>query len=70
MEASKLLHEMRTTAGLTQRELARRAGTTASVICRMEDADYDGHTLAMLRRIATALGRRIEIHAVPVTKVS
>lgn len=70
MEASQLLYEMRTAAGLSQRELAKRVGTTASVICRMEDADYDGHTLAMLRGIAHALGRRIELRAVPVTKAS
>ncbi len=70
MEASQLLYEMRTIAGLSQRELAKRVGTTASVICRMEAADYHGHTLAMLRRIAIALGRRIELHAVPVTKAS
>lgn len=68
--ASQLLHEMRTQAGLSQRELAKRVGTTASVICRMEDADYDGHTLAMLRRIAGAMGKRIELRAVPEKKAS
>jgi hypothetical protein len=31
----------------------------------LEDADYSGHTLHMLNRIASALGRRIELHAVP-----
>jgi transcriptional regulator with XRE-family HTH domain len=56
---------MRTAEGLSQRELAKRIGTTASVICRLEDADYSGHTLQMLNRIASALGRRIELHAVP-----
>ena len=66
IEASQLLYQMRTAAGLSQRELAKQVGTTASVICRMEDADYHGHTLGMLRRIAAALGRRIELHAVPV----
>ncbi len=70
MEASQLLYQMRTGAGMSQRELAKQAGTTASVICRMEDADYDGHTLGMLRRIAAVLGRRIELHAVPVSKAS
>ncbi len=70
MEASQLLYDMRTAAGLSQRALAKRVGTTASVICRMEDADYDGHTIGMLRRIAAALGRRIELRAVPVSKAS
>jgi hypothetical protein len=41
-------------------------GTTASVISRLEDADYEGHSLAMLRRIAAALDKRVEIRFVPV----
>ena len=65
VKAAQLLYDMRTTAVLSQRELAKRVGTTASVICRLEDADYSGHTLQMLNRIASALGRRIELHAVP-----
>jgi ribosome-binding protein aMBF1 (putative translation factor) len=65
VKASQLLYDMRTAAGLSQRELAKRVGTTASVICRLEDADYSGHTLQMLNRVASALGRRIELHAVP-----
>ncbi|MEK7409107.1 MAG: helix-turn-helix domain-containing protein [Acidobacteriota bacterium] len=63
-EIASLLYRLRTAAGLSQRELARRVGTTASVICRLEDADYEGHSLAMLRRIAAALDRRLEIRFV------
>lgn len=59
------IHELRTAAGLSQRELAARIGTTASVICRLEDADYDGHSLSMLRRIADAVGHRVEIRFLP-----
>jgi ribosome-binding protein aMBF1 (putative translation factor) len=66
VEAAQLIYDMRTKAALSQRELAKRVGTTASVICRLEDADYDGHTLAMVRRIATALNRRLELRAVPI----
>jgi ribosome-binding protein aMBF1 (putative translation factor) len=65
VEAAQLLYDMRTKAGLSQRELAKRVGTTASVICRMEDAAYQGHTLGMLRRVAAALERRLELRAVP-----
>jgi hypothetical protein len=36
------------------------------VISRLEDADYDGHLLAMLRRIAAALNKRVEIRFVSV----
>jgi transcriptional regulator with XRE-family HTH domain len=65
VEAAQLVYELRTRAGLSQRELAKRVGTTASVICRMEQADYEG-SLAMLRRVAGALGRRLELRAVPI----
>jgi ribosome-binding protein aMBF1 (putative translation factor) len=63
-EVARQIYDLRTEEGLTQRELARRVGTTASVISRLEASDYEGHSLAMLRRIAQALGRRIEIRFV------
>jgi DNA-binding XRE family transcriptional regulator len=62
---ARKIYELRTRAGLTQRELAKRVGTTASVICLLEDADYAGHSMAMLNRIAAALDRRVEIRFVP-----
>lgn len=55
---------LREKAGLSQRDLAKLVGTTASVICRLEDADYEGHSLAMLRRIAGVLDKRVEIRFV------
>jgi DNA-binding XRE family transcriptional regulator len=60
-EIARKIQLLRTKAGLTQAQLARLVGTTASVICRLEDADYEGHSVAMLRRIAAALDRRVEI---------
>lgn len=61
---ARQIYDLRTKAGLTQQELADRVGTTASVICRLEDADYEGHSLSMLRRIAEAVDKRIEIRFV------
>lgn len=55
---------LRVKAGLTQRQLAKLVGTTPSVICRLENADYEGHSLAMLNRIAAALNQRVEIRFV------
>ena len=62
---ARQIYDLRTEAGLSQRELAKMVGTTASVICRLEDADYDGHSLGMLRRIAAALDKRVQIEFVP-----
>jgi hypothetical protein len=42
----------------------RRVGTSASVICRVQDTDYTGHSLSMLQRIAAALNKRVEIRFV------
>jgi len=64
LDIARKIHELRTKANLSQAELAKRVGTTQSVISRLEDADYDGHSLAMLRRIASALEKRIEIRFV------
>jgi len=67
-EVARKIHALRTRARLTQVEFAKLIGTTASVICRLEDADYEGHSLAMLRRIAGALNQRVEIRFVPVRR--
>jgi DNA-binding XRE family transcriptional regulator len=37
---ARKINALRTEAGLTQRQLAKLVGTTASVICRLENADY------------------------------
>lgn len=65
---ARKLTNLRLRAGLTQRQLASLVGTTASVICRLEDAEYEGHSLAMLNRIAAALKQRVEIRFVPVSQ--
>jgi len=62
------IHDLRTKAGLSQRELAKRIGTTAANICRLENADYQGHSLSMLRRIAAALEMRVEVRFLPIAK--
>ena len=67
-EVARKICRLRTRAGLSQRQLAKLVGTTASVICRLEDADYEGHSLPMLRRIASALDRRVEIRFVSVRR--
>jgi len=63
-QVSRLLFDLRTRAGLTQHELAQRAGTSHSVISRIENDDYQGHSLTLLRRVAAALGKQVEIRFV------
>jgi len=62
---AQMIHDARQEAGLTQRQLAKPVGTTQSVISQLESADYKGHSLSMLRRIATALDRPVEIRLAP-----
>ena len=61
---ARQLYALRQEAGLSQRQLAELVGTQHSVISRLEDDDYEGHSLSMLRRIAAALGKRVEIRFV------
>ena len=67
-DVARKVYALRTGAKLTQKELAARVGTTPSVISRLEDDDYAGHSLAMLRRVAAALNKRVEIRFVPLKR--
>jgi len=58
---ARQIYQLRVEAGLTQSELAEKVGTTQSAISRLESADYEGHSLSMLGRIADALNARLEV---------
>ena len=62
------IYDLRTKAGMTQAALAKKVGTKAAEIDRLENADYEGHSLPMLRKIAAVFGTRIELNFVPITK--
>ena len=62
------IYELRQQAKLTQKQLAELIGTTQSVISRLEDADYKGHSLEMLRRIAQSLHCKLQVQIVPENK--
>ena len=64
-KVAQLIYTARKEAGLTQQQLADLIQTKQSVIARLEDADYEGHSLSMLQRISEALGQRIEINMLP-----
>jgi transcriptional regulator with XRE-family HTH domain len=63
-EIARQVYALRTEAGLTQRQLAKRVGVKASEIDDIEEADYEGNYLAMLYRIAAALNKRVAIRFV------
>jgi ribosome-binding protein aMBF1 (putative translation factor) len=64
-EVAQMIYDARTKAGLSQGELAALIGSKQPVIARLEDADYEGHSLTMLQRIAAALEQRLELRFVP-----
>jgi ribosome-binding protein aMBF1 (putative translation factor) len=65
LQVAQMLYDARTKAGLSQRQLADLIGSKQPVIARLEDADYEGHSLTMLQRIADALTQRLQIRFVP-----
>ncbi len=65
LHIAQLIYDARTSARLTQQQLADLVGTKQSVIARLEDADYEGHSLTMLSRIARALHKTLEVRFAP-----
>jgi transcriptional regulator with XRE-family HTH domain len=55
------LAALREQAGLSQKELARRLKTSQQHISRLESPGYEGHSLANLRRVASALNARVHV---------
>jgi predicted transcriptional regulator len=64
LQIGQQIYDLRKEANLTQQELADMVGTTNSVISRLESAEYEGHSVKMLQRIATALGKKISINII------
>jgi transcriptional regulator with XRE-family HTH domain len=66
-DASSLLSRARKAAGLSQRELARRAGTSQSVIARIERGQASPG-LETLRRLLAAAGFELRIELEPTSE--
>jgi len=67
-EVAEMIYRARTRAGLPQSQLAALIGSRQPVIARLEDAEYEGHSLSMLQRIAAVLEQRLELRFVPARK--
>src|ERR1017187_10366852 len=59
------LTALREKAGLSQKELARKLRTSQQNISRLESPSYEGHSLAMLRRVADVLGATVRVTLAP-----
>lgn len=69
-QIAELIRQLREDEGLSQEELATRVNTSQSTIARLEDPDYGGHSLTMLARVFSSLGRNIELRAPRKTAVA
>ena len=67
-EVAQMIYNARTKAGLSQSGLAELIGSKQPVIACLEEADYKGHSLTMLQRIAAALEQQLELRFVPQKK--
>jgi len=61
------LASLRKASGLSQKELAKRVGTSQQQISRLESPSYAGHSLSMLRRVVEVLGATIHVEIQPQT---
>lgn len=61
VQVGQIVYDLRTEAGLSQEALAKLAGTSQSIISRVENADYEGSALEMLNRICSALHCQIKV---------
>jgi len=59
----EVLRQAREAAGLTQEELAQRVHTKKTAISRIENHAED-IKISTLKRVAKALGKRIQIHLI------
>lgn len=64
MDAGALLRQRRVAHGVSQRELALRAGTRQATISRIENG-HEIPTVDRLDQLLMALGERLELRAVP-----
>ncbi|MBK9179493.1 MAG: helix-turn-helix transcriptional regulator [Acidimicrobiales bacterium] len=57
----QLIFDLRSAAGLSQREVAERMGTTQSVISRLEEGGGARNRLDTLARLAVAVDRHLVV---------
>lgn len=58
---AQMVYDARNAAGMSQEQLADAVGTSTDVISQLEDADYEGQSLGLLRRIAGRLDLKLHV---------
>ena len=64
LSIAEQLVKARLNAGLTQAELAKKIGSTASAISRYENSNYDRYEINTIRKIAEACGGKLQVSIV------
>ena len=60
------IRQARHESGLSQKEVARRIGTTQSAVARLESGNYERLSLSTLIKVTHALNRRLSLEILPV----
>ena len=63
-EIARALYDLRVQAGLSHKDLARASGVTARTLQKLEANESPRQSLSLLRQIAAALGKRVELKLV------
>ena len=59
-----MVRRARKDAGLSQQQLAEMIGSSQSVISRIENINYEGHSMGLLTRIASGLGLVLHVNII------
>lgn len=66
MQIGQAVYDLRHKVGLSQTDLAKLTGTTQAIISKVENADYDGNPMEILKRVCFAVHVTIRISCAPV----
>ena len=61
LEIGEKIAELRHKRHMTQTELAKKVHTSRTAIARYESGNYENYNIVTLKRIARALGKKLEI---------
>ena len=67
-EIAEEVYALRERHGLTQLGLATLIGSSQFAVARMEASEYRGHSMAVLRRMAAAVGEQVSFKFIAATQ--